>query len=113
MQGYIQSFVLNQHRAKHSAEGTVLKSISRKTLLELAPALGIRTVERRLKPEILMEADEIFLSSTGGRVQPVRKIDDRNLPEVPGPVSKRLTEAFETIYQDKDPRFSHWLFYVR
>ncbi len=95
------------------AEGTVLKSISRKSVLELAPALGIETIEKRITPDFLMEADEIFLSSTGGRIQPVRKIDDRTLPLVPGPVSKRLTEAFETIYQDKDPRFSHWLFYVR
>ena len=95
------------------AEGTVLKSISRKSVLELAPALGIETIEKQITPDFLMEADEIFLSSTGGRVQPVRKIDDRDLPEVPGPVSKRLMEAFETIYQDKDTRFSHWLFYVR
>ena len=93
------------------AEGTVLKSISRKSVLELAPVLGIETVEKRFKPAFLVEADEIFLSSTGGRVQPVQRIDDRVLPEVPGPVSTRLLEAFETIYLDRNPRFSHWLFY--
>ncbi len=106
-------FMVNDGILYTPSEGTVLKSISRKSVLELAPALGIETIEKRISPEFLMEADEIFLSSTGGRVQPVRKIDDRDLPVVPGPVSKRLMEAFEAIYQDKEPRFSHWLFYVR
>lgn len=95
------------------AEGTVLKSISRKSVLELAPVLGIETVERRLSTEILAEADEIFLSSTGGRVQPVGKVNGRVLPKAPGPVSKQLLEAFENIYLDRNPRFTHWLFYVK
>ncbi len=93
------------------AEGTVLKSISRKTILELAPALGIRTVERRLRPEILLEADEIFLSSTGGRTQAVGKVEDRTI-EAPGPITQRLSEAIEAITADRNPRFSHWLTYV-
>jgi len=94
------------------AAGTVLKSISRKSILEIAPVLGIEMVEKRLSPEILFEADEIFLSSTGGRAQPVRKVDDHVLPEAPGPVCQRLMEAFEDIAMDRDSRFSHWLFYV-
>ncbi len=94
-------------------EGTVLKSISRKSVLEVAPALGIETTQRRIPPAFLMDADEIFLSSTGGRVQPVRKIEDRELAGVPGPVTQRLSEAFNAITLGRDPRFSHWLFYVR
>ncbi len=94
------------------AEGTVLKSISRKSVLELAPLLGIKTAERRIPPDFLLSADEIFLSSTGGRVQPVGQIDGQALPDAPGPVSRRLTAAFETICRDEDPRFSHWLTYV-
>jgi len=117
-QGYVAEgstesiFMVKDGALYTPAEGTVLKSISRKSVLELAPALGIKTIETRILPAFLLEADEIFLSSTGGRVQPVGKVDDRELEEVPGPVSKRLMEAFETIYQDRDPRFSHWLFYV-
>ena len=105
-------FIVKDGTLYTPAEGTVLKSISRKSVLELAPVLEIETVEKRLAPEILAEADEIFLSSTGGRVQPVGKVDSLVLPKSPGPVSKRLMEAFEAIYQDKDPRFTHWLFYV-
>ena len=94
------------------AAGTVLKSISRKSVLELAPALGIKTWEKRLPPSLLQEADEIFLSSTGGRVQSVAKVDGRSLSPVPGQVSQRLLDAFDKITRDEDPRFSHWLFYV-
>ncbi len=94
------------------AEGTVLKSISRKSVLELAPALGIKTVEKRISPTSLLEADEIFLSSTGSRVQPVGTVDGQPLANAPGPVSQRLMDAFETIRVGKDPRFAHWLFYI-
>ena len=94
------------------SEGTILKSISRMTILELAPALGIPTVERRLRPEILAEADEIFLSSTGGRTQPVGEVDGKSLQNTPGPVTRRLSEALEEITADRSPRFSHWLTYV-
>lgn len=106
-------FIVKDNILYTPAEGTVLKGISRKSILEMAPLLGIKTVEKRLPPEILLEADEIFLSSTGGRVQPVRKIDDRVLTKTPGQVTQQLMEAFEKIYMDRDPRFSHWLSYAR
>lgn len=105
-------FLVKEGLLMTPAEGTVLKSISRMTILELAPALGIPTVERRLRPEVLMEADEVFLSSTGGRTQPVGKVEDRSLPEAPGPVTRNLSKALEIITQDREPKFSHWLTYV-
>ena len=44
----------------------VLAGVSRKTVLEMAEHLGINTSVRSLSVEELLEADEVFLSSSGG-----------------------------------------------
>jgi branched-chain amino acid aminotransferase len=89
--------------------GTVLRSISRKSVLEVAAAVGIPSEEKRLPPSLLFEADEIFLSSTGGKVQPVKRFEDKIFSEVPGPVTQRIKETLDKIVNGSDPRFPHWL----
>ena len=89
--------------------GTVLRSISRKSVLEVAAAVGIPSEEKRLPPSLLFEADEIFLSSTGGKVQPVKRFEDKIFSEVPGPVTQRIKETLDNIVAGNDPRFFHWL----
>jgi len=55
--------------------------------------------------EVLREADEIFLTSTMRDVQPVHRVDDRELPGTPGPVTAKAMAAFaEGAAADADPR---------
>ena len=90
--------------------GTVLQSISRASLLEVARATGIPTLEARLKPELLSEVDEIFFSCTPAKTLPVRKMGDRIFEQVPGPVCGKLIQLMNDILAGRDERFSHWLF---
>jgi branched-chain amino acid aminotransferase len=90
--------------------GTVLQSITRKSVLEVAPVIGIPTLEGRLKPDLLFEADEIFFSGTPTKALPVRQIEERVLQNVPGPVNKKLTAAMTEIVEGRDERFKHWMF---
>ena len=90
--------------------GTVLQSISRKSLLELAPVIGIPIQEGRLKPQLLFEAEEIFFSGTPTKALPVRQIEERVLQNVPGPVNKKLTAAMREIVEGRDERFNRWMF---
>ena len=48
----------------------ILDSITRKTVLDLAPALGIETRQADLSPEILQTAEEVFLSRNAGQSPP-------------------------------------------
>lgn len=48
---------------------------------------------------VLADADEIFLLSTTRDVQPVRRLDDRNL-DVPGPVSAKLMAVWASHEAD-------------
>ena len=78
-----------------------LEGITRRTILELCTQLGIEARERTLGRIDLFGADEAFLTGSGARVVPVRSLDGQAIggtgaggPETPGPVTRRLTEAF-------------------
>ncbi|MDA8123592.1 MAG: aminotransferase class IV [Deltaproteobacteria bacterium] len=90
--------------------GTVLESITRKSLLEVAQAMGMDTHTGRLDPRLLDEAEEIFFAGTVGKVLPVRQIGDRSMGAVPGPVARRLAERMAAITAGRDVAFARWLF---
>jgi len=96
-----------------ASPGTVLKSISRKSILQMANIIGIETFEGRLLPELLLQADEIFLSCTPSKLLPVRQIEDRKLAETPGPMTSRLYSLMKKIVTGQDERFKDWLFLVK
>ena len=93
--------------------GTVLQSITRKSLLEAAHVIGIQTAEKRVRPETLMEAEEIFFSCSPHKIAPVRKIENRAIGSVPGPVTKKLMATLDDICSGKHPHFKNWLFPVK
>ncbi|MCU0594871.1 MAG: aminotransferase class IV [Desulfobacterota bacterium] len=92
--------------------GTVLASISRKSLLQAAQSTGIPTFEGRLRPELFYEAEEILFSGTPMKALPIRQIENRILEKVPGPVAQKLMTLTNDIVAGKDDRFRSWLFPV-
>jgi branched-subunit amino acid aminotransferase/4-amino-4-deoxychorismate lyase len=72
--------------------------------------MGIETFTGNLDPGTLDEADEIFFSATSTKLLPVRQVGDRILKEVPGPVTRRLTERMAAITSGSDAQFQRWLF---
>jgi branched-chain amino acid aminotransferase len=93
--------------------GTVLASISRKSLLQVAQANGIPTFEGRLRPELLFDAEEILYSGTPNKALAIRQIENRVLEKVPGPVTQKLMALMADILAGKDDRFESWLFPVK
>ena len=82
------------------------------SILEAAKIEGIQTVEDRLPPEIIDEADELFFSCSPLKVLPVRQIDDRVMDEVPGPLTRKMAAVLADISTGKDERFKNWLYPV-
>jgi branched-chain amino acid aminotransferase len=91
---------------------TVLDSITRKSLLEIARTEGVPAVEARLHQDLLEEAEEAFLACTPTRVLPLRQIEDKTMHPVPGPVTRRLSTQVKEILSGQDARFARWLFTV-
>ena len=78
------------------AECGILHGITRDLVLELAPGCGFRTVEGRYPPEIVVGADECFLTFTSAGIMPVAAIEEAELPSpVPGARTLRLAAAYE------------------
>lgn len=117
-QGYIAEggtesiFLVDNDMLITPSLGTVLSSISRKSILEMAGILGIKTFEGRLQPDLLKIADEAFCSATPSKIQCIRQIENRVLEPIPGPVSKQLIALMDDILAGQDKRFKEWLFPV-
>jgi branched-chain amino acid aminotransferase len=74
-----------------------LAGVTRALLIEWADV-----VERDLPTGALLDADEVFLTSSTRDVQAVHAVGDRELP--PGPVTQRLAALFaERAAEDLDP----------
>ena len=85
----------------------VLAGVSRKTVLEIADYLGIGTSIRPLSVDELLAADEVFLSSSGGGVIPIVRVNETIYGNgVKGPISVRLNETYwqwTTLEKYRDP----------
>ena len=76
----------------------ILEGVTRKVIIELCAKHGIRCVEKTLQKHDLYVADEFFLTGSGAEVIPVTKLDGRPIgPGTPGPVTRRLIEAFHVL----------------
>jgi branched-chain amino acid aminotransferase len=76
-------------------EPGILMGITRAAVLAAAAAEGIGVEEAEVRPEDLYGADEAFITSSIREVMPVVSADGRTIGSgVPGPVTKRLHEAY-------------------
>ena len=69
-----------------------LDGITRRTVMALAKARGIETVERIIMPEELGDADEAFLTGTAAEVTPIAEIGPHHYQV--GPVTRTLMEDY-------------------
>jgi branched-chain amino acid aminotransferase len=60
---------------------TFLGGITRRTILNGAESLSLRSEERHVQPSEVFEADEAFVCGTAYEVVPVRSVDGRVLPK--------------------------------
>lgn len=82
----------------HPANNLILHGITRAVALRLADELGVPFEERAFTLEELAAADEAFLLGTTVEITPVVKVDDNPIGGGrPGPVTRRLQEAFEKL----------------
>jgi 4-amino-4-deoxychorismate lyase len=73
----------------------ILAGVTRATLMELAPACGYRVEEGAYPLEYLLDADEVFTSSSVREVMPLVEVDGRALGR--GPAADELHEALRAL----------------
>jgi branched-chain amino acid aminotransferase len=85
-------------------EDVCLDGMTRDTVFKLAEETNLEICKVSLSPAALRGADEVFISTTGGGVIAITKVDGRPIgAAVPGPVTRRL----DGLYWSK--RKAGWL----
>ncbi|TRO55976.1 branched-chain-amino-acid transaminase [Candidatus Bathyarchaeota archaeon] len=82
---------------------SILDSITRRFVLEMAEDLGYPVHERDMTPFQLLMAEEVFLCGTMGEITPVRSINDQEIgSKTPGPITEQLIAEYQN--RRKDPK---------
>lgn len=78
-----------------------LKGITRATAIELLEEMGYGVIETNLGLFDLYTADELIVTGTAAEAAPLVKVDGRIIGTgKPGPISKKLVQAFSKITQN-------------
>lgn len=89
---------------------SILAGITRGMVIDLARDLGLDISEQRIPRESVFFSDEMFMTGTAAEITPIRSVDGRELPGgAPGPVTKRLQDAFFGIVRGEAPDPHGWL----
>jgi branched-chain amino acid aminotransferase len=79
----------------------VLEGITRRSVLDLCGEMGISADETSLPAQRLLEADEVFVTSTAGGVMPVTRIDGKPVGSGKvGPTTRRIHEQYWAKHED-------------
>jgi len=107
-EGSIESvFIVKDGVLKTPPLGRILSSITRMSILQAVPKIGITVIEDAITADELYGADEIFTSHSGIKVLPVNLLEKQEF-QAPGPVTEQIMELFENIINLKDDRFADW-----
>jgi len=107
-EGSIESiFMVKDGILKTPPLGRILSSITRMSILQAVPEVGIPVIEEPISAEELLAADEVFTAHTGIKVEAITRLENRKFSD-PGPVTKQVMQLMENIIQFKDDRFQAW-----
>ncbi|RLG19729.1 branched chain amino acid aminotransferase [Candidatus Micrarchaeota archaeon] len=89
---------------------SILKGITRDSIMELAKGLGIRAEEQDIMPSELLRADEVFVTGTASGVMPVIEIDKVKVGEGrEGEITGKLRQAYGEVVVGKNEKYRQWL----
>lgn len=82
----------------HPADSFILNGITRQRVINLAKDAGFEVREEVFGVNELLEADEVFFTSTIYEISPVISVGGRTIGEgIPGEITRRLQEAYEQV----------------
>ena len=89
---------------------SVLESITRDTVIQLAKACGISVAERTVDRTELYTCDEAFLCGSAMEITPVLSVDRYTVGSgETGEITRRLHKAYLDAATGRDERFAQWL----
>jgi branched-chain amino acid aminotransferase len=87
---------------------SILKGITRDSIMKIADDMGRRVVETDITRASLYLADEAFFTGTAAELTPIREIDGHDIGK-PGEITKKIQDKFFEITRGKDKNYKEWL----
>lgn len=89
---------------------SALDGITRRTVSTLAREAGLSVRAKRLTRDEVYCADEVFFTGTAAEITPVVEVDARRIGNgQPGPITRRLQQAYFAAVRGEDERHDDWL----
>lgn len=96
-----------------STAASILRGITRDSIITLAQDMGIPVIEQPIPREMLYIADEVFFTGTAAEVTPVSSVDHVKIGNgIRGPVTGKLQKEFFNIVSGETDDRHGWLLYV-
>ena len=106
-------FMVKNGILKTTPLASILPGITRDSVIQIAKAEKITTLEERFTRDELYTAEEAFFTGTAAELTPIREVDDRIIGDgKPGPVTRELQAAFFDIVKGKNSKYREWLDYL-
>ncbi len=115
-EGYVAEGTSENHINERDGEllepetTSALDGITRRTASTLAREAGLSVRAKRLTRDEVYCADEVFFTGTAAEITPVVEVDARRIGNgQPGPITRRLQQAYFAAVRGEDERHDDWL----
>ena len=106
-------FIVSEGVLKTTPQTSILKGITRDTIIQIAKDKNYPFVEQRFTRDELYSADECFFTGTAAEITPAREVDDRCIGSGnPGPITKNLQTTFFEVVKGNEEKYKKWLTYL-
>jgi len=91
-------FVNNGSVVTPSLDTNILPGITRSTVLDICQNRGISAREESFKIDVLIKAEEVFITNSLMEIMPVSKIEDNKIGKaVPGKITQQIMSAYKSL----------------
>jgi len=92
---------------------SVLKGITRDSVMRIARDKGFCVIEERFTRDEFYTADEAFFTGTAAEITPIREVDGRMIGKGrPGPVTREVQSIFFATVKGENKDYRDWLTYI-
>lgn len=102
--------VKNKELITPPISSSALKGITRDSIVKFAKDLGYKSSIKKIRPQQLYKADEVFLTGTAAEITPVIKINTKKIGDGKiGNITSEIMTEYANITSNKNPKYSRWL----
>jgi branched-chain amino acid aminotransferase len=107
-------FMIKDNKVYTPSLGSILAGITRDSCIKIFKDLGFEVIEKKISPEEIKEADEVFLTGTAAEVCPVGQIDDAliNNGEI-GKITENIKNIYKKTVKGEEEKYLNWLTFVK